>query len=81
MMGNDMNEDELQEYMDDDEFLQMMEQEAAAGRMNGILMQDMLQQQNSTIINDSQNTSLEEGFGVEWKRIHIKTISNEKESN
>eukprot|EP00347_Sterkiella_histriomuscorum_P003379 403364524 len=65
MMGNDMNEDELQEYMDDDEFLQMMEQEAAAGRMNGILMQDMLQQQNSTIINDSQNTSLEEGFGVE----------------
>lgn len=53
----------LQEgYMDDEEFLNMMEQEAAAGRVRGL--QDVLDQQNSTIINSSQNTSLEDNFIV-----------------
>lgn len=43
--------------LDDEEFLAMMEQEAAHGRM---LRGD--RQQNSTIINSSQNTSLEDNF-------------------
>ena len=69
IVNKDEEEDEEGEYgdeemmqmmggdMDEEEFLAMMEQQDALARgPNGILLQ------NSTIINSSQNTSLEDQF-------------------
>lgn len=53
------NEDDDEEEMNEEEFLQMMEREEAEGRIG-------MPEQNSTIINSSQNTSLEDNFIAEW---------------
>lgn len=49
--------------MDDEEFLQMMEAEAAQGRLGLAGVRGApIGEQDSTIINSSQNTSLEDNF-------------------